>query len=479
MAGTISWREWGDAAFAEATRANVPIVLSLSTAWSEACRAMDRTTFINQDVVSTVTEHFVPVRVDADRHPDVNERYNLGGWPTTAFVTPGGDVLIGGTYLDASQFLTMAGRVRDAWRERAGELQARAITERASRESGRASHGDPDRGAAAHVQALMLEQFDPVHGGFGPLPKVPHVAALRLALSLLPETSGAAHDSLRIVVEATLEALEHLWDSTGGGYVRYASEPDWGRPAGEKTLEDNAALLHLYLDAAAILDREDYRLRAGRLVQWVKSSLANGESGFSNAESNGIVDRVQYVDRNARIIGGFLRASAMFGDPWLRDSALKAFEAAVLPGYVPGSGVAHVEGVRGLLGDQIDAADAAIWAHAATEQIPYSMLAAELTEYALRTMWDEREGAFRDRVGTEDPLAPFERNCEAACVLERLATLTGNESYRRRAHTVLAALAGEYKRHGLFGAPYALAVREVLEHQPPPGLVLRAVDWGL
>src|SRR5262245_29996163 len=115
MAPTISWREWGEAAFAEATRANVPIVLSLSTAWSEACRAMDRIMFADPEVVSTVTEHFVAVRVDADRHPDVNERYNLGGWPTTAFMTPDGDVLIGGTYLEASQFLTMAGRVREAW----------------------------------------------------------------------------------------------------------------------------------------------------------------------------------------------------------------------------------------------------------------------------------------------------------------------------------------------------------------------------
>jgi len=35
----------------------------------------------------------VAVRVDNDRRPDINERYNMGGWPTTAFLTPDGDVL--------------------------------------------------------------------------------------------------------------------------------------------------------------------------------------------------------------------------------------------------------------------------------------------------------------------------------------------------------------------------------------------------
>ena len=32
-----------------------------------------------------------PIRVDADRRPDISDRYSLGGWPTTAFLTAEGD----------------------------------------------------------------------------------------------------------------------------------------------------------------------------------------------------------------------------------------------------------------------------------------------------------------------------------------------------------------------------------------------------
>ena len=40
-------------------------------------------------------------RVDTDRRPDINERYNLGGWPTTAFLTPEGELMTGGTFVSA------------------------------------------------------------------------------------------------------------------------------------------------------------------------------------------------------------------------------------------------------------------------------------------------------------------------------------------------------------------------------------------
>ena len=135
--------------------------------------------------------------------------------------------------------------------------------------------------------------------------------------------------------------------------------------------------------------------------------------------------------------------------------------------------------MRGLLTDQIHVASALIWAHAATGQLPYSMLAAELMEFAIRKMWDERTERFRDRVATEDPVMPFELNCHAACVLDRLAILTGDSRYQDRARALLRSLLVEYRARDLFGAPYALAVREIVDRRPPAGLELTQVDWQL
>ena len=189
----------------------------------------------------------------------------------------------------------------------------------------------------------------------------------------------------------------------------------------------------MYIEAAHRLRHAEWLERASAIVRWVKEAMVDAaRGGFFNAASSGRKDRTMYVDKNAMMVGAFIRAAALFDDVWLRDFALKSLEAVIVPAYAPGDGVAHVIGdgghhdVRNLLTDQIHVASALIWAHAATGQLPYSMLAAEVVQFAVRTMWDEDAASFRDRVETEDPLVPFELNCHAACVLDRLSVLTGD-----------------------------------------------------
>ena len=447
---------------------------------------MDAGTYSRPEVAEVVQSRVVAIRADADRRPDLNERYNLGGWPTTALLTPDGHVLSGGTYLGPDELVALITQAADAWRDRQDDIRAKIAETlcapptgpvREPAPGGAPGQADPD--AARWFRALLLEQFDRANGGFGTGPKAPHVSAMQFAVALADEDADVA---LQEIVRATLDAIDTLWDSANGGFYRYAGAPDWTRPATEKTLDDNAAVLHLLLDAGMRLKSEACFERAADLVRWVKHALANdADGGFYNSQAavSRVVDRAMYVDRNADMIAAFLRAAALFEDPWLRDFALRSLETVVVPGYVPGGGVAHAEGVRGLLGDQIRVTAALMRAHVTTAQMPYSMLAAELMQFAIRTMWDERAGCFRDRVEEAMPLLPFTLNCDAACVLDRMAALTGDAAYRERAVTILGALAPEYRRHGIFAAPYALAVREVIERHPPPGLALLHVDWHL
>jgi uncharacterized protein len=501
MAERILWREWSERAFAQAAAESRPVLLSLVTAWSDECAMMDRTTYRHPQVVSVISEGFIPVRVDADRRPDVNERYNLGGWPTTACLTSAGDVLSGGTYLSVDAMIALLRRVSDAWRARSAEILARASLRPRDADTGgvrlqpdqKPDHWlqpsqNPDLTAVDYFRALLIDRFDRTHGGFGDAPKLPHAPGLMLALALADEQGDT---ELSGIVEMTLDRIRALWDGQNGGFFRYADGADWSQPGTEKTLEDNAALLHVYVEAAIRRQSEEFRDQAAESVRWVKGTLSDQtDGGFFNAQARGGIDRAMYVDRNADMVSAFLRAAALFEDSSLRDFALKSLESVILPGYSPGRGVAHStnKDVTGLLTDQIRAASALIWAHASTDQLPYSMLAAELAEFAIRTMWDSESGSFRDRSSADpradigllrDAVRPFDINCQAACVLERLAAMTGEAGYHDRAVTILRSLAQEYRRHDLFGAPYALAIREVLEGKPPLGLELTQVDWGL
>jgi hypothetical protein len=108
---TIDWLPWTVEAFARAGREGKPVLLSITAAWCRACHEMDRTTYLDPDVVALIRDRFVPIRIDTDRRPDINDRYNLGGWPTTAFLTADGDVITGGTFVPVDRMAGVLARV--------------------------------------------------------------------------------------------------------------------------------------------------------------------------------------------------------------------------------------------------------------------------------------------------------------------------------------------------------------------------------
>lgn len=57
----------------------------------------------------------------------------MGGWPTTALLTPKGEVLTGGTYIPARRLLSLLTQVRDLYRRHKPELYARLLAMRESR----------------------------------------------------------------------------------------------------------------------------------------------------------------------------------------------------------------------------------------------------------------------------------------------------------------------------------------------------------
>src|SRR5687767_8993485 len=113
----IHWRDWGKKSFDEAERDGKPILLRLSAVWCHWCHVMDSTSDQEPRAIELLNTRYVPIRVDIDKMPDVRERYNFGGYPTSAFLTPGGDILTGGTYIPPEKFVELLEAVDAAYRE--------------------------------------------------------------------------------------------------------------------------------------------------------------------------------------------------------------------------------------------------------------------------------------------------------------------------------------------------------------------------
>ena len=483
----VEWRSWGRTAFDEARAEQMPVLLAIGAHWCPATAAMMRGAYADRRVADMLDDRFVPIRVDADARPDIAERYSLGAWPTTAFLTPDGRVLGGETFATAERMRNLLPRVADAFEEQRDAIAEQRAT------------GEPHppiaagEGPAPEIDAwlgeYLLSQFDEQHAGFGTGTKRVHAAALELAW----RRARAGDEAFATVVERTLRAmaLGGLYDELEGGIFRYCARRDWTEPATEKLLEVNAEALRLFLlpDDDSCLDR------AVGIVGYVRRTLTDltpDHAGFFASQQGDPVyyrprpetaaiaaapppvDRAVYADGTALMARAFAAASRTLRDSSLLEFAVDAIEHVLSGTYERGGGIAHRAGartgVRGLLADQVRASAALLDLHELTDREVYLDMAQELMHFALHHLWDTAGGGFLDRVHTPDdigllrePVRPFAVNCEAARVLLRLANITTDPAFRDRAAATLAAQTPLARAHGLDAAPYALAMRDLLE----------------
>lgn len=455
----VVWLPWSAAAFARARDERKPVLLNISVRWSHACGEMDRTSYADPAIAFLINDAFIPIRVDAERRPDVSERYTLGGWPTTAFLTAEGVIVCGGTFVGVARLRRALEDVRAAFDRGLPPADVPASTVRPP-----AAITDP-----AALAARVFDTFDPDYGGFGDGAKFPLVAPVHLALLRLRDAPNAR---LVRIVTTTLDAMGWggLHDDTDGGFFRCCARRDWQEPSREKTLEVNAQLLRLYTDAAEAFGRARFGARALDVVGFLQAVLAHRDDGgwYASLRGDGHMDRTLFSDANASAVSAMLRAAAVFADDAVRDVAIKSLERMLLATYRPGAGVAHYvdDGahVRGLLADQVAMAAALLDAFDATGNVVYEMMAEELAHFAVRELWDEASGLFADRAAGDGEiglmrrrLTPFVLNCEAAAMLVRLAAASGEPEFARVGRAAIAALAPLAVEQGPLAAHYVLA----------------------
>ncbi len=94
----VDWWEWSDAAFEEAARRDVPVLLSVGYAACHWCHVMAHESFEDAATAEQINAGFVAVKVDREERPDIDAVYmaatqamtGQGGWPMTCFLTPAG-----------------------------------------------------------------------------------------------------------------------------------------------------------------------------------------------------------------------------------------------------------------------------------------------------------------------------------------------------------------------------------------------------
>jgi uncharacterized protein len=282
----VDWWPWTPAAFDEARRRDVPILLSVGYAACHWCHVMAHESFEDAEVAALVNANFVAIKVDREERPDVDAVYmkatqaltGQGGWPMTAFLTPDGKPFFAGTYYPPQptggmpSFTQLVTALADAWTSRRDEVltSADAIVAHVAAEFD--ALPAPERLDLTRLYEKVSADFDPVHGGFGRAPKFP---APGLIDALLVTGEPASLDLAQRSLEAMLRGGIH--DQVGGGFHRYSVDAGWVVPHFEKMLYDNALLLGSYTRAWCRTADHDRGLRLlfERAVRGIVAFLAD------------------------------------------------------------------------------------------------------------------------------------------------------------------------------------------------------------
>jgi uncharacterized protein YyaL (SSP411 family) len=276
---------------------------------------MQHESFSSPEVAAILNTSFIPIKVDREERPDIDEIYmnyvnattGSGGWPLNVFLTPDLDPVFGGTYWPGPgscplqqvsnssedrplSFLEVLGKMRDIWStqqdrcsqsaksstQQLRDFAAEGTHSHSQSKATEASTSEPeplDLDLLDEGLSHFISRYDPTNGGFSTpsspkFPMPPNLSfLLRIGASITTTSTRFGFPSpvppilgKSACINAASMALHTLLtisrsalrNHLGHGFHRYSVTPDWNLPHFEKMLPDNAQLLSVYCDAWAL-----------------------------------------------------------------------------------------------------------------------------------------------------------------------------------------------------------------------------------
>ncbi len=294
----VDWREWGDEAFAEAKRRDIPLFVSIGYATCHWCHVMAVESFSDSEVAATLNGSFVPVKIDREERPDLDDFYmtasraltGSGGWPLNVFIDHEKRPFFSITYLPkyprhrTPGFIDLLVNISLLWKEKRDVVMSNS--DEICRSMSALTGSSPSSGTAlqsiSNAAFHQLEDlFDKKYFGFGNSVKFPMPVYQLFLLSRDPK----AYPDAKEMALLTLKAMMHggIKDQLSGGFHRYTVDPGWLTPHFEKMLYDQAMLITAYSEAYKLTDNPVYKQTAVDTARFAVNELMNPEGGFCAA----------------------------------------------------------------------------------------------------------------------------------------------------------------------------------------------------
>lgn len=301
----VDWYPWGDEAFERAKADDKPVFLSIGYSTCHWCHVMEKDSFEDQQVASLLNSLFIPIKVDREERPDLDQQYmaacqaltGQGGWPLTVFLTPDRKPFYAGTFFPRENrygingLLEILPRISTYWqKEQSRVIEAADQLVSALKTSAVDAHSALPELNEQEVKSVLenayqglKNSYDQEFGGFGSSPKFP---AAHQLLFLMHYAHRHYPEDARKMVQQTLEALYRggIFDQIGYGLHRYSVDRQWLVPHFEKMLYDQAITVLAAVEFYQINRNQEAADLAVKIIDYVLENLQGPEGAFYTAE---------------------------------------------------------------------------------------------------------------------------------------------------------------------------------------------------
>ncbi len=293
----IDWYGWGEEAFEKAKKENKPVFLSVGYSTCYWCHVMARESFVDKEIAAILNANFISIKVDRERRPDVDETYMLAtqlltgraGWPNTVFLTPDKKPFYAGTYYPPDEFRALILQMAGNW-----QREEAALMRDADKLAGRIDTILTRRVEAEEISAqvlrtaadALLQDYDPVYGGYNGAPKFPRESSLLFLLRMAEKDGNReALDTVALTLESILNG--GIQDHVGGGFHRYTVDEKWLVPHFEKMLYNQALITLALVRTHRLNGAPRLAAAARRTLDYVLDDMTSPQGGFYSARDAG------------------------------------------------------------------------------------------------------------------------------------------------------------------------------------------------
>ena len=289
----VNWHPWNDATLAKAKAEKKMLLISVGYAACHWCHVMEHESFEDTLVARIMNENFIPIKVDREERPDVDDVYMTAchmsskrscGWPLNAFALPDGRPVFAGTYYPKKEWIDVLQYFIKSYTEEPAEMEkyAQSLTEGIKNQEAiifNDSDKDFNKPNLESIADNFLNNVDFELGGRKGAPKFPMPTNWDF---LLRYNHFTGDEQALEAVNTTLTEMANggIYDHLGGGFARYSTDAMWKAPHFEKMLYDNGQLVSLYSEAFKMTKNPLYETRVHETLEFIARELTDKNGGF-------------------------------------------------------------------------------------------------------------------------------------------------------------------------------------------------------